>query len=174
MWYWKKLSPESKSSNGNDFIVLFKVDLLHFININLLESVAKMLKSIAECFTFLRRFPVRLEIPMRSLALVQKLQKAFPNVLIKTSIFHLLMRLQKTSSRCHDQDQFIRPGHTSSRRFQGFFKTSSGRLVKTSSKHLQDVLKTSCQNVFKTFSIRLQDVFKTSSRRFQDIFNTSC
>ena len=79
MWYWKKLSSESKSSNGNDFIVLFKVDLLHFININLLESVAKMLKSIAECFTFLRRFPVRLEIPMRSLALVQKWQKTFHN-----------------------------------------------------------------------------------------------
>ena len=53
-------------------------------NLNLLQSVAKMLKSskfmvqlhcirwseIAYCFTFLRHFPVRLEIAMRSAALV--------------------------------------------------------------------------------------------------------
>ena len=53
---------------------------------NLLQSVAKMLKSskfmaqlhcnrwsdIADCLTILRRFPVRSEIPMYSAALVQK------------------------------------------------------------------------------------------------------
>ena len=85
-----KLSSYSKSSNGNDFIV-FKIGLSRFINklslrsnLNLLQSVAKMLKSskfmaqlhcnrwsdIADCLTFLRRFPVRLEIPMCSAALV--------------------------------------------------------------------------------------------------------
>ena len=78
-----KLSSYSKSSNGNDFIV-FKIGFSRFINklslrsnLNLLKSVAKMLKSskfmaqlhcnrwsdIADCLTFLRRFPVRLENP---------------------------------------------------------------------------------------------------------------
>ena len=61
----------------------------------------------------------------------------------------------KTSSWRLGQDQYIRLGHTSSRR-------------------LQDVFKTSCKNVFKTSSRRLQDVFKTSSRRLQDVFKTSC
>ena len=47
-----KLLFQSKSSNGNNFIVLFKIGLPHFINklslssnLNLLQSVAKMLKS---------------------------------------------------------------------------------------------------------------------------------
>ena len=72
-------------------MVLFKVGISHFINkfpyrsnLNLLQPVAKMLKSskfkaqlhsnrwsdIADCLTFLRRFPVRLEIPMCSATLV--------------------------------------------------------------------------------------------------------
>ena len=84
-----KLSFYSKSSNGNDFIVLFEIGLSRLINklslrsnLNLLQSVAKMLKSskfmaqlhcnrwsdIADCLTFLRCFPVRLEIPMCSAA----------------------------------------------------------------------------------------------------------
>ena len=45
------------------------------------------------------------------------------------------------------------------RRLQDVFKTSSRRLVKTSSRRFQDV--------FKTFSRRLQNVFKTSSRHLQ-------
>ena len=63
----------------------------------------------------------------------------------------------KTSSRRLGEDQYIRLGHTSSRRLQDVFKTSSRRLAKTSSRHLQDV--------FKTFWKRLQDIFKTFSRR---------
>ena len=116
------------------------------------------------------------------------------DVLIKTNIFTLLIRLQKTSSRRLDQDQYIRLGHTSSRRLQDVFKTSSRRLqdvlprrlqdvfktssrrlAKTSSRHLQDVFKTfwrRLQNVFKTSSRRLQDVLKTSSRHLQDVFKT--
>ena len=61
------------------------------------------------------------------------------------------------------------------------FKTSSRRLAKSSSRHLQDVFKTfwrRLQNVFKTSwktsSRHLQDVFKTFWRRLQDIFKTSC
>ena len=57
------------------------------------------------------------------------------DVLIKTNMFALALRLQKTSSRRLGQDQYIRLGYTSSRR-------------------LQDVLQK-----------RLQDIFKTSSRR---------
>ena len=75
------------------------------------------------------------------------------DVLIKTNIFAILTRLQKTSSRRLDQDQYIRLGHTSSRRLQDVFKTSS--------RHIQDA--------FETFWWRLQDVFKTSSRRLAKI-----
>ena len=78
----------SKGFSGNNFIVLFKLVLPCFINqfslrssLNLLESVAKMLKSskfivqlhckrwsnIAGCLTFFRCFPVRLDIPMCSI-----------------------------------------------------------------------------------------------------------
>ena len=64
------------------------------------------------------------------------------DVLMKTNIFLLIIRLQKTSSRRLGQDQYIRLVHTSSRRFQDVFKTSSRRLANTSWRHLQDVLKT--------------------------------
>ena len=77
------------------------------------------------------------------------------DVLIKTNIFALVIRLQKTSSRRLGQDQYIRLVHTSSRRLQDVFKTSSRRLAKTSSRHLQDVFKTSCKDIFKTFSRRI-------------------
>ena len=53
-----------------------------------------------------------------------------------------------TSSRRLDQDQYIRQGHTSSRRLQDVL------LIR-----LQDVFKTSCENVFKTSSRRLAKVF---------------
>ena len=68
----------------------------------------------------------------------------------------------KTYSKLLGQDQYIRLGHTSSKRLQDVFKTS-----------YQDVFKTSCQDVFKMFlrpfqdvlPRRLQNVFKTFSRR---------
>ena len=96
-------------------------------------------------------------------------------------------RLQKTYSRCLDQDEYIRLTHTSS---EDVFKTSSRclhqdqhiRLGHTSSRRLQDVFKTSSrhfQDVFKMFWKRLQDVFKTYYQvklflvtQFQDIFET--
>ena len=62
-------------------------------------------------------------------------------------------------------------------RLQDVFKTSWSRPIysswlyvfKTSSRRFQDVFKTSCKNVFKTSSRRLQDVLKTSSKRLQDV-----
>ena len=74
------------------------------------------------------------------------------DVLIKMNMFGLDLRLQKTSSRRLDQDQYIRLGHTSSR-------------------NLQDVLQRYFQDVFKTyhqaklFSTRLWKAFNTFLRR---------
>ena len=99
------------------------------------------------------------------------------NVLIKKNVFSLVIRLQKTSSRRLSQDQYIRLGYTSSRRFQDVFKTSCQDVFKTFSRRLQDVLQKRLQDIFKTSSRRFEDVFKTSSRRLekrlQDIFKTS-
>ena len=80
----------------------------------------------------------------------------FPgNIRLNEDVFSL--RLQKTSWRRLDQDEYVRLSLTSS----------------------EDVFKTSCQDVFKTFSRRLQDVFKTYYQvkvflvtQFQDIFET--
>ena len=84
------------------------------------------------------------------------------------------------SRRRLDQDQYIRIGHTSSRRLQevlekrlqDIFKAFSRRLqdiFKTSSKRLRDVLQKRLQDIFKTSSRRLQDIFKTPSRRFEEV-----
>ena len=101
------------------------------------------------------------------------------DVLIKTSIFALLIRLQdvfKTSSSTPIYSSWLYVFKTSSRRFQDVFKTSCQNVLKTSSRHFQDVLKTSSrrlQNVLKTSSRRFQDVVKTSSRRLQEVLKTS-
>ena len=108
--------------------------------------------------------------------------------LVKTSLFRQFhyyedgfsVRLQKTSSRRLDQDEYIHLSHSSSEdvfktswsrpiysSWSYVFKTSSRRLAKTSSRHLEDV--------FKTFSFsfsfwrRLQDVLQ---RCLQDLFKT--
>ena len=94
------------------------------------------------------------------------------DVLIKMNIFALVIRLQKTSSRRLDQDQYIRLGHTSSRRVQDVFKTFSRHLQDVLPRCLQDVFMTSCKNVFKTSLRLLEDVLKTSSRRFQDVLSS--
>ena len=86
-----KLSSYSNTSNGNDFIVLFKIRLPRFIkrlflrsNSNLLDSAAKLSKlskiiaqlhckrwsDIAGCLTFFKSFPVRIEAPMCSATLL--------------------------------------------------------------------------------------------------------
>ena len=82
-------------------------------------------------------------------------------VLTKTNIFLLIIRLQKTSSKLL-QDVLVRTSiFVLSIRLQDVFKLFSRRL--------QDVFKTSCYNVFKTFSRRLQEVLQ---KRLQDVFKT--
>ena len=83
------------------------------------------------------------------------------DVLIKTNMFALALRLQKTSSEDVFKTSWSRPIYfswpyvfkTSSRRFEDVFKTSSRPL----------------QGVFKASSRRFEDVFKMSSRHLQDV-----
>ena len=92
------------------------------------------------------------------------------NIRLDEDVFRL--RLQKTSSRRLDQDEYVRLSLTSS---ELVLMTSSRRLGQDQyiclghmfSRRFEDVLKRSSrplQGVFKTFWRRLQDVFKTSSR----------
>ena len=118
--------------------------------------------------------------------------------------------LQETSSRLLDQGKYIHLTQMFSEDFfktpwskpiysswSYVFKTSSRRLAKAPSRHLQDVFKafSRClqdvfktssrllaktssrrlqkENVFKISSKRLQDVLKTSSRPLKHIFKTS-
>ena len=97
-------------------------------------------------------------------------RRPLQDVLIKTNIVALLIRLQKTSSKRLDQDQDFPFRHLPSRCFQDVFKTSSRHLqnvLKKSSRRLQDVLPRHLQDVFKTSSRRLA---KTPSRHLQDVF----
>ena len=107
-------------------------------------------------------------------------RRRLQDALMKTNIFSLIIRLQKTSSRRLDedkyilinhtssvrlgQDQYIRLIHTSSRRLEDVFKTSSRRPANTSWWHLQDVLKTYHQ--VKLFLLAsLWEVFNMFVRR---------
>ena len=115
-------------------------------------------------------------------------RKHLQDVLIKTNIFALVIRLQKASSR-RLQDVLIQTNiFVLVIRLQDVFKTSCKRVFQTSSRRLKEVLKsfqdffkissrplakTSCKSVFKKSSRCLQEVLKTSSRLPQDIFKTS-
>ena len=84
--------------------------------------------------------------------------RCLEEVLTKTNIFLLIIRLQKTSSKLL-QDVLVRTNiFVLSIRLQDVFKPFSRRL--------QDVFKTSCNNVFKTYSKCLLDV---SQIRLEDI-----
>ena len=98
-------------------------------------------------------------------------ERRLQDVLMKTNIFLLIIRLQKTSSRPLGQDEYIWLIHTSSRVFktssrhpQDVFKTSSRSLANTSWKHLQDVLKTYHQVKLFLFP-SLSEVFSIFVRR---------
>ena len=83
------------------------------------------------------------------------------DVLIKTNIFVLVIRLQDVFKK-YWKNVF----KTSSRRFQDVFKTSSRRL-----QNVFEISSRRPQDVFKMFWRRLQDIFKTSSRRLAKIFS---
>ena len=91
------------------------------------------------------------------------------DVLIKTNIFALVIRFQKTSLSRPTYSSLPYVCKKSSRRFQDLFNmscqdvcnTSSRRLAETSSRHLQEI--------FKSFCRRRQDIFKTS---WKDVFKT--
>ena len=100
---------------------------------------------------------IRLDEDVLKTSFVFVFRRRLQDVLIKTNMFALALRLQKTSWSRPIYSSWPYVFKTSSRRFQDVFKTSSRRF--------QDVFKTSCKNVFKTSSRRLQDVFKTPSRR---------
>ena len=85
----------------------------------------------------------------------------------------------KTSSRSLDQDQYIRLGHTSSRRLQDVLPRCLQNVFKISSRLLQDVFKTSSRRLAKMSSRRFQDVSSSYtvlvnkfSRCLQDVFTT--
>ena len=98
-------------------------------------------------------------------------------VLMKTSWRHLgdifRLRFQKTSSK-RFQEVLIKTNIiVLVIRLQDVFKLFSTRLAKTSSKRFQDVFKMSYKNVFKTSSKLIQDVLKTSLRCPQDVLQRS-
>ena len=98
--------------------------------------------------------------------------KHLQDVLIKTNMFALALRLQKTSWSRPIYSSWPYVFKTSSTHFQDVFKTSSRCLAKMSSRRFQGDFKTSCKNAFKTSSRRLQGVLKTHSRHVQDVFKT--
>ena len=79
-------------------------------------------------------------------------QRCLQDVLIKTIMFALALRLQKTSSR-RLQDVLVKTDiFVLAIRLQDVFNASSRRLqdvFKTSSRHLPDVLQSHLQDVFK-------------------------
>ena len=111
-----------------------------------------------------------LKTSWRRLSSSRRLQDA----LIKTNIFTLVIRLQKTSWSRPIPWFFIRLQDVFKTSCHNIFKTFSRRLAKTSSRHLQEVFKMfwrRLQDVFKTFSRRIA---KTSARHLQNVFKTFC
>ena len=141
---------------GAQLVGLLMVSFV-FLFINIMDIIS---------LNYIVTFPanIRLDEDVLKTSFVFVFRRRLQDVLIKTNMFVLALRLQKTSWRRLGQDQYIRLGYTSSRRLQDVFKTSS--------RHLQDVFKTSSrplQGVFKTSSRRFEDVFKMSSRHLQDV-----
>ena len=106
-------------------------------------------------------------------------RRRLQDVLIKTNMFALALRLQKTSWSRPIYSSWPYVFKTSSRRFQDVLKTSSRRPAKMSSRRLQDVLKASSrhlQDVLKTYYqvkvflvTQFQDIFEKYSKRFWDV-----
>ena len=88
--------------------------------------------------------------PTKHLSWWRRLSSLFSeDVLIKTNIFPIAIRLQKTSSKLRGQNQYIYLGHASSRHLQDVLPSCFQNVFLKSCK---SVFKTSCKDVFKTFS----------------------
>ena len=125
-------------------------------------SKGLLLNSWVTCFE--GSFPANIRRPDEDdfhLRLQKTSSRRLQGNLIKTNIFSLVKHLQKTS--------WSRPIYSSC---SYVFKTSSRRLAKMSSRHLQDVFKTSCKNIFETYHpvklfllTSLRDVLNTFLKR---------
>ena len=90
---------------------------------------------------------IRLDEDVLKTSFVFDFRRRLQDVLIKTNMFALALRLQKTSSR-RLQDVLVKTNiFVLAIRLQDVFKTFSRRL--------QDIFKTSCKDIFKTFSRRI-------------------
>ena len=94
-------------------------------------------------------------------------RRRIQDVLIKTNIFALVIRLEKTSWSRPIYSFWPYAFKTSSRRFQDVFQKRLQDIFKTSSKRLQGVLQKRLQDLFKTCLRRLQDLLQ---RYFQEVF----
>ena len=94
-----------------------------------LPDLKLMCSLLAKCCIFPAN--TRLDEDFLKTSFVFIFRRRLQDVLIKTNMFSLALRLQKTSSR--------RLAKTFSRRFQDVFKRSSRRLAKISSRCFQDV-----------------------------------
>ena len=88
-----------------------------------------------------QNLPTSLEYTQQTFALMKTSWRRLSSlssedVSIRTNILALLIRLQKTSSRRFDQDQYIYLGHTFSRRLQDIFQTFGKDVFKTLSRRI--------------------------------------
>ena len=145
-------------------LILFKV-----IFIRRFHGVFSILSKLSVDFDFSIPANIRLDEDVLKTSFVFVFKSRLQDVLMETNIFLLIIRLQKTCSRRLGQDQYIRLVHTSWKRLEDVFKTSSRPLAKTTSRCIQDVFKTSSRRLAKTSLKRLQDVLQI---HLEDIFTT--
>ena len=141
----------------------------------LADGLIKLRLLFLKILTLLDPANIRLENVLKK-SFLFVFRRHLEDVLIKTNIFALQVRLQKTCSRRlkdvlnQEYLPWLYVFETSSRRIQDIFKKTSRRPAKTCSRRLKDVLN---QDQYIRFgyasSKRLQDVFKTSLRRLQDV-----
>ena len=126
------------------------------------EKIGERWGSGSQNKTVLTPANIRLDEDVLKTSFVFVFRRRLQDVFIKTNMFTLASRLQKTSSR-HLQDFTVKINiFVLAIRLQDVFKSFSRRLQDVLAICLQDVLK----NVFKTSSRRIA---KISSRRFQDV-----
>ena len=128
--------------------IINEVSIGNFFFIFQYESYFLLGHFYFNCPANIRLYEDVLKTPWRRLT--SSSWRRLEDVLIKTNISALALRLQKASSR-RLQDIF----KMFSRRLENVFKTSSRRLqdiFKASLKCLQDAFNTSCKDILKTFS----------------------